>query len=319
MKKYNLIFLGFNNEYESIDIHSLKTKYNLKHIFLPKITVSVLLRLKIIFPSAYKKILKWLFEKIISKLSGEWTLICNDNEFYSESLKIDYPSVKRKIIIIRNTFNEKSVPLGINNVEYYSFDPKDCEKYNFESYEQYCSGYDELRKVENITPEFSAYFLGLDKGRKGMVSSIVKLIHGKNKIIIVKEPLNFIEKTQKILLKSNEFNGISYIEHLQNVKNSKIIIDIIKPGQSGLTMRPLEALLNFKKVITNNKQIISEPFYHPNNVFIIDTFESLEKESIDNFLAKSFYLDSKLYENLLHRNFSSVLNKILNRVENDKA
>ena len=53
------------------------------------------------------------------------------------------------------------------------------------------------------------------------------------------------------------------------INESKAILDIVQENQTGITIRPLEALFFHKKLITNNKNIVSYKFYCQNNIFII--------------------------------------------------
>ena len=43
-------------------------------------------------------------------------------------------------------------------------------------------------------------------------------------------------------------NGMPYGEFLQHTLNSDIVVDLLRPGQSGLTVRTLEALFYNKKL-----------------------------------------------------------------------
>ncbi len=66
---------------------------------------------------------------------------------------------------------------------------------------------------------------------------------------------------------------------------SKSILDFVSIGQSGLTIRPLEALFLKKKLITNDKFIKNFDFYHPDNVFILGKDKM---EYLSDFLEKPF-------------------------------
>lgn len=74
------------------------------------------------------------------------------------------------------------------------------------------------------------------------------------------------------------FNLVQEIE-----ANSKCILDIPPEKQCGLTIRSLEAIASSRKLITTNKMIFEEPFYHSNNILILNEFDS---NNISDFLAK---------------------------------
>ena len=54
------------------------------------------------------------------------------------------------------------------------------------------------------------------------------------------------------------------------VKRSRIILDIAKPGQAGLSFRFFEAMASRKKVITTNRSVVDYDFYNPANILVID-------------------------------------------------
>lgn len=87
---------------------------------------------------------------------------------------------------------------------------------------------------------------------------------------------------------------------------SKVILDIEHPSQSGLTMRTIEALGAKKKLITTNQNVASYDFFNVNNIYIIDRadpvipeefFESeyeVPPEKIYNKYRLSYWLDDVL-------------------------
>lgn len=80
------------------------------------------------------------------------------------------------------------------------------------------------------------------------------------------------------LIFKRKTKGISYLENIQNVSQCSCVVDITTE-QTGISLRPLEALFFNKKLITNNKSIKDYPFYHPSNIFV------LEEDDLDNLPA----------------------------------
>lgn len=89
------------------------------------------------------------------------------------------------------------------------------------------------------------------------------------------------------------------------IRNSKAVLDIQHPNQSGLTMRTIEMLGMNKKIITTNSDIKNYDFYHPNNISIINRdsieidpnflnseYEPIDKEVYDKYSLKNWILDS---------------------------
>ena len=65
-------------------------------------------------------------------------------------------------------------------------------------------------------------------------------------------------------------SGLPSEQLTAKLKQSKTVVDIQHPKQSGLTMRTIEMLGANKKMITTNADIQNYDFYHPNNICIVD-------------------------------------------------
>ena len=97
-----------------------------------------------------------------------------------------------------------------------------------------------------------------------------------------------------------DFEKISSSEISEIVDNSRAILDIQHPSQTGLTMRTIEMIGMQKKIITTNKDIVEYDFYNPNNILVIDRkkpiipleFFSTEYAPIPNEIYNSYSLES---------------------------
>lgn len=70
--------------------------------------------------------------------------------------------------------------------------------------------------------------------------------------------------------KEFSFQPIAQGKIVELISQSKIMIDIQHPDQSGLTNRTFEALGAHKKLITTNQNIKKYDFYNSQNIFILD-------------------------------------------------
>lgn len=66
-------------------------------------------------------------------------------------------------------------------------------------------------------------------------------------------------------------------------KRAKVIVDYASPRQNGLTMRSIESLGTNCKLITNNPNIVNEPFYNKQNICLY---------SFDSFAISNIFLNS---------------------------
>ncbi len=88
------------------------------------------------------------------------------------------------------------------------------------------------------------------------------------------------------------------------VDQSKIVLDIQHPKQTGLTMRTIEMLGMNKKLITTNASIKNYDFYNPNNIIIVDrknvhiddAFLHTEYKPLSEKLYKKYSLESWVLE-----------------------
>jgi len=65
------------------------------------------------------------------------------------------------------------------------------------------------------------------------------------------------------------FNRMNKREYVSLFNQSNIIVDLTTTTQSGLAMRVLDTLGAGKKLITNNIHIKNEPYYDPEQIFIL--------------------------------------------------
>lgn len=188
-----------------------------------------------------------------------------------KDLKKNYPKL-RIINWYRNPVS-KSAPIianANNYCEVWSFDKKDCEKYGLRFNPQFCVRcFVRSNKGEKKT---DALFIGGNKGRLEQLLNLEKILQRKGQIT------DF-----KIVGYNSE--RLTYREIVERIINTRIIVDFQSAGQDGLTLRPIEALLYEKKLITNNKNIRNYKFYNSNNIFILN--EDLE-EKLDEFLKTSY-------------------------------
>ena len=62
---------------------------------------------------------------------------------------------------------------------------------------------------------------------------------------------------------------LSYQAVIDLVKDADILVDYYLDTDSGLSLRPMEALFFGKKLVTNNRSILSEDFYSPANIYVL--------------------------------------------------
>jgi hypothetical protein len=141
-----------------------------------------------------------------------------------------------------------------------TFDERDAQQHGMRLYNQF------FRK-ENVGNNeceecYDFYFVGFAKNRE-------------QDLLRLKEQLKDFRVLFKIVHSYEE--TITYDESVRNILNSKCIVEYVQHNQTGMTLRPLEALFYNKKLITNNQNTVNYDFYYPENVFILgkDNIEDL--------------------------------------------
>lgn len=129
----------------------------------------------------------------------------------------------------------------------------------------------------------------------------------QNKNLILLKKL--IDKNLKGLTSKDITNKKLTHKEIEDISNnSKAIIDIQSPNQSGLTMRTFEIALGLrKKLITTNENIKEYDFYNSNNILIVDRKNI--KIDYDFFQKKYINLDEEIYKKYTLKNW---LKTILN-------
>lgn len=163
-----------------------------------------------------------------------------------------------------------------NKAELWSFDPDDCVRYNMRFNTTFF--FDDILLPEKAI-EFDAVFIGINKGRKDSLNKLESDLNksGLRTYFHIVSDKN--ENSQK------NCREIPYEEYLELVSKAKAIVDVKPIGQSGLTLRPMESTFFKKKLITNDVSIMSQDFYHPQNIFIIGRDK---KEHLKKFIDSPF-------------------------------
>ena len=132
-----------------------------------------------------------------------------------------------------------------------TFDKKDADTYHLIYKNQF------IRTLHLQAPElvYDYYYIGQSKGREALLEKITNNLKDEGL-----QGFCLIPKSHK--------DSISYQENIRNVLSSRCLIEILQNGQSGITLRALEALIYQKKLITTCKDIVNYDFYNPKNILI---------------------------------------------------
>jgi hypothetical protein len=260
-------------------IHSRTTRYYLKileEIYTDIFDYVLVLRGEVI-PKWFLKELKFRSPKCKFVIYN-WDSISNNPNF----------------LLIKDIFDRK-----------YSFDPKDCIKYNLTLRPLfYCNDY---KTIEDSKREIDVCFIGTAHSDRYEVASKVKQKLEQNNL----KPFFFFYMQGKLVylykrlfdksFKDFEYADLSFFplnrsETVKIISKSKCILDINHPNQTGLTIRTIEAIGAKKKLATTNSTIQDYPFYSKENILIINRKNpEIPKSFIDSEYKE---IDLTAYQNL---------------------
>lgn len=158
-----------------------------------------------------------------------------------------------------------------------SFDKDDCANYNL----VYCPLVYSRLEIErpNNDCSYDICFIGRTKDRLNQILGCYDYLSRNNVRcdfhIVGEVAPEVVGKYPKIHFRKR----VPYDENLSIISNSNAILEVMQSGGSGYTLRTCEAIALNKKLITNNEQVINEPFYD-GNVLHFDKPDDIDIEFI---------------------------------------
>ncbi|TDL99138.1 MAG: hypothetical protein C4K58_07570 [Flavobacteriaceae bacterium] len=214
----------------------------------------------------YKRSFQTMYDQIPSEKVYDCILLINP-EYYNKEDLLKLKSRTKKLITYLFDGVEK-VPDSIKHIEVFDkvfcYDKSDVQKYGF----QFITNYIYHKPLENSTQKHLFFNIAsFDKSRFEVLKRITDHLDQNH------WDYNFMLYHPKEV----SYSQIKWIHNPIDVKeiqnfiaSSKILLDIQREKQTGLSFRVFEALGNEKKLVTTNPDISSYDFYHPQNICIID-------------------------------------------------
>ena len=232
----------------------------------------------------HQKRQKFVIEQLDKLGHQDHILVLNADTFDHSTLEYMKKYTNRFITFLYDNLDRCPVQDKLHFFDkIYSFDDKDIEKHGFErltnynylpflSQEKqnpsedalYITSYDKKRikqldilsqKFEELRLKFDLYVIG----KKSWKNQLMKPF-SKNKIVFTRKRINH--------------------ENLPEFyKRTKVILDLMRENQYGLSFRVFEAMALEKKIITDNEKIKNYDFYNPNNILVLNKdFSNITKE-----------------------------------------
>ena len=253
--------IGFWPDYERQCFEEFTDKNIAIHIFDPR-DIFKDKKYKRLVPRNIKNFIYKNHIKQYIRRNTESIFVFQDSRVFIEFLLRKYSP--RSHVLFRNTISEKNSQnigkLKARGHSLWSFDNNDCEKYNINFYNQFTLY---VPGIDKTAIEYDFSFIGRDKNRGPLLQRIKDKLEGYGFSVYTK------------VISDNE-TPISYCEYLKDSCRAKCIIDISKDGQSGITLRPIEALQYNRKLATNNEEIVKYNIYNKDNIILFREMSSME-------------------------------------------
>ena len=234
-----------------------------------------------------------------------------------EKLRRYYPRARMCLNLWDSVDNNPGV---VEKFQYFdtlhSFDPNDCKKFPQLKFRPLFFG-DQFRKEPHVNKQYryDISFLGtvhtdrfavirqVRRNAKKLGLKCYWFLYLQSRFIF------YFYKATKAEFKDVPEHIFSYDKMPADaiarvVDDSRIILDIQHPKQTGLTMRTIEMVGMNKKLITTNQSIRNYDFYDPNNIAVIDrnhvriptaflktTYVPLAEDVYEKYSLKSWILE----------------------------
>jgi len=214
----------------------------------------------------------------------DYILIVNPGQFKQEIIGL--LKSKASQFIAFNYDSLARIPLPDNHEQLFdkifSFDLNDVKENN---YLTLLTNFIYVDHEVNPAPKNKAFMI-LSKSieRELLLSRIADIFDAKSiknyEFIVVNPSTQKVNKHIKLTKKHVPLQSV-----IAKMKEAEILIDLIRPNQSGLSFRVFEAMAFHKKLITNNETIKEYDFYNPDNILILNKeFNDIP----DSFLNQSY-------------------------------
>ena len=207
---------------------------------------------------------------------------------YLKSLKKKHNNIKL-VMILYDSYSNPSAQRSISMVPIFdcvfSFDEKDCQKYGLERIYSTFSYPSFVKKDDSIHTD--AFFIGYAQGRLRVLQEVFKRI--SDKVENARFYIAGVPNQKKKTIKSVEYNKkMTYSEELQMAYNTDCIVEVLRRGQSGVTLRTCEAVAFNKKLLTNNASIKEMPFYDSRFISVFDNPEDIDVSFIKRHINVNY-------------------------------
>lgn len=220
---------------------------------------------KLVGLNAKKKAREKALRQYLKEQKFDYTLVIH-GQYLNTATHIFLKSISQKYVAyffdsLAKMPDQKKIAHYFDTV--FSYEPEDCENENY----TFITNFIPTEKLRSTTYKHTVFNISAYDHRWSKLNRLAQYLAQNN--------IDF-----KFKLYSTKHNSLPHFEITprkmalpeieDQIKTTKIMVDIQRKDQKGLSFRPFEALGNHKKLITDNPEIKKYDFYKPENILIID-------------------------------------------------
>lgn len=169
----------------------------------------------------------------------------------------------------------------------FTFDPRDARDAGFKHTMSVYS----YHKAEQGGMEADIYFSFFGLDRLDDVRELAYYLEGKSVCCNFIYVGNINKDEYKMGFVKHEEHRMPYSQILKDAAQANCLLEILRPGQAGSTLRYYEAICYNKKLLTTNKNVVNLPFYNPRYIKIFETFSDIDYEWVRRREPVDYYYD----------------------------
>lgn len=172
----------------------------------------------------------------------------------------------------------------------YTYNKIDVETYGVD---YFCS-YIYSKEQEVTSPDtfkYDLYFVGYTKGRLSFLIELCK--HLKNNNVKCLFKIAGVAKNERIKQDGIEYldKPIPYSQVINDIQDSRCILELMQPNSDGATLRTLEAITYKRKLLTNGCNISKREFFCKEQMCMFSTIKSIDIDFITSPLKYDKFLN----------------------------
>lgn len=156
----------------------------------------------------------------------------------------------------------------------FTIDPKDAQKYRMILTN---TPYSKKKNSDKNDKTNQIYFCGTDAGRMFSLFRIWQ--EARKKEIRVKYDLSYADHFKDFFEQDSNVNFFEFLPYekvLKSIFESSCILELVQKDQSALTVRPYEAVVYNKKLLTNNKSIFNFKYFDDRYMRFFEKIEDID-------------------------------------------